>query len=94
MAMFTVIASDGKPIEVTNIPEGISEKKAEKEKYFNSIKKPEHKRDISRAGTDIYVLPCWHLFYDENGYCTKISNTSTVDRMPEEIYEKLVELNK
>lgn len=47
MATATRIASDGKPIEVTDIPYGLSEKAG----IRNSIKLPVMARDISRAGT-------------------------------------------
>mgnify|MGYP000469414914 CR=1 FL=1 len=47
----TRIASDGKPIEVTDIPSGLSENSGVK----NSIVQPVMARDISRAGTEEYV---------------------------------------
>ena len=86
MATFKRIASDGKPIEVTDIPYGLSEKAG----IRNSIKQPVMARDISRAGTEIYVLPQYKLTYDENGYCVKKEKC----RIPEDIAEKLMELNK
>ena len=43
------IASDGKPIEVTDTPYGLSEKADIK----NSIKQPVMARDISRASTEL-----------------------------------------
>lgn len=47
-------------------------------------------RDISRAGTEIYVLPQYKLSYDADGYCVKKETC----HIPEEIYGKLMELNK
>lgn len=82
----TRIASDGKLIEVTDIPAGLSEKNGIK----NSVKQPVMTRDISRAGTEIYVLPHYKLTYDANGYCVKM----TACAIPEDIAAKLVELNK
>ena len=82
----TRIASDGKPIEVTDIPYGLSENSGVK----NSIVQPVMARDISRAGTEIYVLPQYKLTYDENGYCVKQETC----HIPEEIYDKLMEMNK
>lgn len=61
-----IIASDGKPIEVTDIPYGLTEKDGIK----NGIVKPTMKRDISRAGTEVDVL-CWRVTYDEDGYAVK-----------------------
>ena len=86
MATYKRIASDGKPIEVTDIPYGLSEKAG----IRNSIKQPVMARDISRAGTEIYVLPQYKLTYDENGYCVKTEKC----HIPEEIAAKLAELNK
>ena len=86
MATATRIASDGKPIEVTDIPAGLSENSGVK----NSIKQPVMARDISRAGTEIYVLPQYKLTYDENGYCVKTEKC----RIPDDIAAKLAELNK
>ena len=82
----TRIASDGKPIEVTETPYGLSEKAGVK----NSIVQPVMARDISRAGTEIYVLPQYKLTYDEDGYCVKQEKC----HIPEEIAAKLMELNK
>lgn len=82
----TRIASDGKPIEVTDIPAGLSEKGGIK----NSVKQPVVTRDLSRAGTEIYVLPHHKLTYDEDGYCVKMTTCA----IPEDIAEKLAELNK
>lgn len=82
----TRIASDGKPIEVTDIPSGLSEKAGVK----NSIVQPVMARDISRAGTEIYVLPQYKLTYDADGYCVKTEKC----HIPEDIAEKLMELNK
>lgn len=82
----TRIASDGKPIEVTDIPAGLSENSGIK----NSIKQPVMARDISRAGTEIYVLPQYKLTYDADGYCVKTEKC----HIPENIAEKLMELNK
>ena len=85
-ATATRIASDGKPIEVTDTPYGLSEKADIK----NSIKQPVPARDISRADTEIYVLPQYKLTYDEDGYCVKMTTCA----IPEDIAEKLAELNK
>lgn len=82
----TRIASDGKPIEVTDIPYGLSESAGIK----NSIVQPVMARDISRAGTEIYVLPQYKLTYDEDGYCVKQEKC----HIPEDIAAKLAELNK
>ena len=86
MATYKRIASDGKPIEVTDIPSGLSENSGVK----NSIVQPVMARDISRAGTEIYVLPQYKITYDENGYCVKKEKC----HIPEEIAAKLAELNK
>ena len=48
-ATATSIAYDGKPIEVTDTPYGLSEKADIK----NSIKQPVMARDISRASTEL-----------------------------------------
>lgn len=82
----TRIASDGKPIEVTDTPAGLSESAGIK----NSIVQPVMARDLSRAGTEIYVAPCYKLTYDEDGYCVKMTTGS----IPEDIAAKLAELNK
>lgn len=82
----TRIASDGKPIEVTDIPAGLSESAGVK----NSIVQPVMRRDLERAGTEVYVAPCYKLTYDADGYCVK---TETC-HIPEEIAAKLAELNK
>ena len=82
----TRIASDGKPIEVTDIPAGLSEHSGVK----NSIVQPVMARDISRAGTEIYVLPHYKLTYDVDGYCVKQEKC----RIPDDIAAKLMELNK
>lgn len=82
----TRIASDGKLIEVTDIPAGLSESAGVK----NSIVQPVMARDISRAGTEIYIAPCYKLTYDENGYCVKMTTCAIL----EDIAEKLAELNK
>ena len=82
----TRIASDGKPIEVTDTPYGLSKK----EGTYNAIVQPVMARDLSRAGTEIYVAPCHKLTYDEDGYCVKKEKC----RIPEDIAEKLAELNK
>ena len=86
MATATRIASDGKPIEVTDTPYGLSENSGVK----NSIKQPVMRRDLERAGTEIYVAPRYKLTYDEVGYCVKM----TPGPIPEDIAEKLAELNK
>ena len=86
MATATRIASDGKPIEVTAIPYGLSEKDG----IYNAIVQPVMARDLSRAGTEIYVAPCSKLTYDADGYCVKMEKC----RIPEDIAAKLAELNK
>jgi hypothetical protein len=86
MATYKRIASDGKPIEVTDIPAGLSESAGVK----NSIVQPVMARDLSRAGTEIYVLPQYKLTYDENGYCVKKEKC----HIPEDVAAKLIELNK
>ena len=86
MAPYKRIASDGKPIEVTDTPYGLSESAGIK----NSIKQPVMRRDIERAGMEIYVLPQYKLTYDEDGYCVKKEKC----HIPEEIAAKLAELNK
>ena len=82
----TRIASDGKPIEVTDIPYGLSESAGVK----NSIVQPVMRRDLERAGTEIYVAPCYKLTYDEDGYCVKQEKC----HIPDDIAAKLMELNK
>ena len=86
MATYKRIASDGKPIEVTDTPAGLSENSGVK----NSIVQPVMRRDLERAGTEIYVLPQYKLTYDEDGYCVKTEKC----HIPEDIAEKLAELNK
>ena len=86
MANFTRIASGGKEIFVSDTTAGLSEGSGIK----NSITQPVMARDISRAGTDIYVAPCWHLFYDEDGYCTKCIKCV----IPKDVSAKLTEANK
>ena len=86
MATYKRIASDGRPIEVTDTPYGLSENSG----IRNSIKQPVMRRDLERAGTEIYVLPQYKLTYDEDGYCVKKEKC----HIPEEIYDKLIELNK
>ena len=86
MATYKRIASDGKPIEVTDTPYGLSESTGIK----NSIKQPVMRRDLERAGTEIYVLPQYTLTYDENGYCVKQEKC----HIPDDIAAKLTELNK
>ncbi|HCR51728.1 MAG TPA: hypothetical protein DIV60_08820 [Oscillibacter sp.] len=82
----TRIASDGRPIEVIDTPAGLSESAGVK----NSIVQPVMRRDLSRAGTEIYVAPYYKLTYDADGYCVKM----TACAIPEDIAEKLAELNK
>ena len=86
MATYKKIASDGKPIEVTDMPYGLSENSG----IRNSIKQPVMRRDLERAGTEIYVLPQYKLTYDADGYCVKKEKC----RIPEDIAAKLAELNK
>lgn len=86
MATYKRIASDGRPIEVTNTPAGLSENSGVK----NSIVQPVMARDISRAGTEIYVAPCYRLTYDADGYCVKMTTCA----IPEDIAAQLAELNK
>ena len=82
----TRIASDGKLIKVTDTPAGLSKKSGVKNRFVQ----PVMARDLERAGTEIYVLPQYKLTYDENGYCVKKEKC----RIPEDIAEKLMELNK
>ena len=82
----TRIASDGKLIKVTDTPAGLSKKSGVK----NSIVQPVMARDISRAGTEIYVAPCYKLTYDEDGYCVKQEKC----HIPEDVAAKLAEMNK
>ena len=82
----TRIASDGKPIKVTATPAGLSENSGVK----NSFVQPVMARDLSRAGTEIYVAPCYKLTYDADGYCVKMTTCA----IPEDIAAKLAELNK
>ena len=86
MATYKRIASDGKPIEVTDTPAGLSESAGVK----NSIKQPVMRRDLERTGTEIYVLPQYKLTYDANGYCV----TQEKCRIPDEMGAKLAGLNK
>ena len=86
MATYKRIASDGKPIDVTDMPYGLSENSG----IRTSIKQPVMARDISRAGTEIYVLPQYKLTYDEDGYCVKKEKC----HIPDDIAAKLAELNK
>ena len=86
MATYKRIASDGKPIKVTDIPAGLSENSGVR----NSIVQPVMARDLSRAGTEIYVAPCYKLTYDADGYCVKMTTCA----IPEDIAAKLAELNK
>ena len=86
MATYKRIASDGKPINVTDTPAGLSENSGVK----NSIVQPVMARDLSRAGTEIYVLPQYKLTYDTEGYCVKKETC----HIPEDIAAKLAELNK
>ena len=86
MATYKRIASDGKPIEVTDMPYGLSENSG----IRHSIKQPVMVRNISRAGTEIYVLPQYKLTYDEDGYCVKTEKC----HIPDDIAAKLMELNK
>ena len=82
----TRIASDGKLIEVTDTPAGLSENSGVK----NSIVQPVMRRDLERAGTEIYVAPYYKLTYDEDGYFVKMTTGS----IPEDVAAKLAELNK
>ena len=86
MTTYKRIASDGKLIKVTDTPAGLSENSGVK----NSIVQPVMARDISRAGTEIYVAPCYKLTYNEDGYCVKMTTCA----IPENVAEKLTELNK
>lgn len=82
----TRIASDGKPIEVTDTPAGLSENSG----IRNSIKQPVMARDLSRAGTEVYVAPCYKLTYNEDGYCVKMTTCA----IPEDVAAKLAAFNK
>ena len=86
MATYKRIASDGKPIEVTDTPYGLSDSAG----IRNSIRQPVMARDISRAGTEIYVLPQYKLTYDEDGYCVKPEKC----RISDDIAAKRMALNK
>ena len=86
MATYKRITSDGKPIEVTDTPAGLSESAGVR----NSIVQPVMARDLSRAGTEIYVLPQYKLTYDADGYCVKQEKC----HIPDDIAAKLMELNK
>ena len=86
MATYKRIASDGKPIEVTDTPAGLSEKFGVKNRFVQ----PVMARDLSRSGTEVYVAPCYKLTYDADGYCVKMTTCA----IPEDIAEKLAELNK
>ena len=86
MATYKRIASDGKLIKVTDTPAGLSKKSGVKNRFVQ----PVMARDLSRAGTEIYVLPQYKLTYDEVGYCVKM----TAGPIPEDIAAKLAELNK
>jgi hypothetical protein len=82
----TRIASDGKLIKVTDTPAGLSKKSGVKNRFVQ----PVMARDLSRAGTEIYVAPCYKLTYDADGYCVRMETGP----IPEEIAAKLAELNK
>ena len=82
----TRIASDGKLIKVTDTPAGLSKKSGVKNRFVQ----PVMARDLSRAGTEVYVAPCYKLTYDADGYCVKKEKC----HIPEDIAEKLAELNK
>lgn len=86
MATYKRIASDGRPIEVTDTPAGLSENSGVK----NSIVQPVMRRDLERAGTEVYVAPCYKLTYDADGYCVKMTTCA----IPEDVAAKLAELNK
>ena len=86
MATYKSIASDGRPIEVTDTPAGLSESTG----IRNSIVQPVMRRDLERAGTEIYVLPQYKLTYDKDGYCVKQEKC----HIPDDIAAKLAELNK
>ena len=86
MATYKRIASDGKSIKVTDTPAGLSENSG----IRNSIVQPVMRRDLERAGTEIYVAPCYKLTYDADGYCVKKEKC----HIPDDIAAKLAELNK
>lgn len=62
----TVIASDGRPIELTDIPFGLSEK--DNIRYGSPV--PVMARDEARANTTIKAAG-FELAYDSRGYCYK-----------------------
>lgn len=64
----TVIASDGRPIKVSDIPFGLSEK--EGIRYGSSV--PLMERDEARAETTITAAG-FELSYDSLGYCWRRS---------------------
>ena len=86
MATYKRIASDGRPIEVTDIPAGLSENSGVK----NSIVQPVMAGDSSRAGTEIYVAPRYRLTYDADGYRVKMTTCA----IPADIAEKPAELDQ
>lgn len=68
MVKKTVIASDGRPIEVTDIPFGLSEK--DNIRYGSPV--PVMARDEARANTTIKAAG-FELSYDSLGYCWRRS---------------------
>lgn len=63
MAMITRIASDGKPITMTDTVIG--------GKMKLGIIMPAMERDEARAGKTVTVEPFWAVTYDEHGYAVK-----------------------
>lgn len=63
MAAITRIASDGKPITMTDTVIG--------GKMKRGIIMPAMERDEERAGKTVTVDPFWAVTYDENGYAVK-----------------------
>lgn len=74
MSKLTRIASDGKPVTLTDTTTNGKTKL--------SIIAPTMERDISRANTTITVDPCWELVYDANGYCVKCTNIGGKVKVP------------
>ena len=78
MSKLTRIASDGKPVTLTDTtPDG---------KTKLSIIAPTMERDISRANATITVDPCWELVYDANGFCVKCTNIGGKVKPPQNLY--------
>ena len=75
------IASDGRPIEVTDTPAGLSESTG----IRNSIVQPVMRRDLERAGTEIYALPQYKL--------TSTMRTATASRRRSAVSRTILQLS-